>query len=121
MKKGCFLKVIIILTILTAAVLYIVQNHFDELILNPGKKIVKSIMMSGVEENLANVKENIEKDSTRFLIENYINNAFSEKNEINSNEIEWIIDSLNFYIQDSIIDNSDFQKIKEIIKENTLK
>jgi hypothetical protein len=38
MKKSCFIQVIIFLTILTAAIVYFIDNHFQDVVVNPGKK-----------------------------------------------------------------------------------
>ena len=125
MKKGCFVKTIIILTILIAAVLYFVQNHLDSL-LKPGKKIVKNLLLSEAENDLAYVKASPEKDSLFILFDEYLDKrldkikTLSDKNEeeveININKV---IDSINKYmITDSLIDEKELQEIKIILKED---
>ena len=53
MKKGCILKFIIIFTIILAVSLYIVQNKFEEIFLDPGKKPLFSALEEIWENNLA--------------------------------------------------------------------
>ena len=125
MKKGCFVKAIIVLTILVAAILYIVQNHLDT-ILTPGKKTLKKLALSGVENDLAYVKSGPEKDSLLVLLNDYIDRKFdkiknlSEKNDENLEiNIDKFIDSISIYvIKDSLIDEEELSKIKIIINED---
>ena len=125
MKKGCFVKSIIVLTILVAAILYIVQNHLDA-ILKPGKKILKNLVLSDVENDLAYVKASPEKDSLLVLLDDYIDKKFdkiknlSEKNDENIEiNIDKFIDSISIYvIKDSLIDKNELSEIKIIIEED---
>ena len=125
MKKGCFVKSIIILTIFIAAILYFVQNHLDT-ILKPGKKILKNLLLSEVESDLAYVKASPEKDSLLLLFDDYLDEkidkikTLSDKNE---DEIEIniykLIGSINKYVvPDSLIDRNELLEIKIIIKED---
>ena len=47
MKKSCFPKFIIIFTVVLAAIIYLVQNKFDELFLEKGKEFVLSAIEDG--------------------------------------------------------------------------
>jgi hypothetical protein len=135
MKKGCFLKSIIILTILIAAVLYLVEHNYKDLIVNPGKGILKGIALKEVNKRFDNVKETPEKDSLEQLINNFveskINKIAIEKdkskedgNNVNINiddefdtKMDKLMDSLNVYLKDNIVDQTDLQKVIDILKE----
>ncbi|MGE5810874.1 MAG: hypothetical protein ACM339_05190 [Ignavibacteria bacterium] len=114
MKKGCFIKSIIILTILTAVVFYIIQNHID-LLIKPGRKIIKSVMFSGLDERLASLKDNSGKDSLLILLDDYFNHKFDSVNTISDNDFDWIESYLDTVISDSIIDNAELKNLNQII------
>lgn len=116
MKKGCFIKTIIALTIIVAAILYILQNHLDDLIINPGKKLISDLIVSGVDNELNYIKETPEKDSLRFLLKDYLKNKITETREISDEDVDWLIDSVKVFITDSIITKNDLLKIQELIK-----
>ncbi len=136
MKKGCFLKSIIILTILLAAVLYLFEHHFDDLVIKPGKGILKDIAFKEITKKFDKVKESPEKDSLETLInkfvESRINKIGKDKdstkengNDINikigdnsDKQMDLLMDSLDVYLRDNIVDKSDLKKVIEILKEN---
>lgn len=117
MKKGCFIKVIIALTIFIASVLYIIQNHFDDWILNPAKKIFSEAFVSGVDDELEFIAESPEKDSLRTLLKEYLQEKFVQTKELSNNDIDWLIDSVKVVVRDSIITNADLDNIKNLIEQ----
>ena len=119
MKKGCFVKSIIVLTILVAAVLYIVQNHLDA-ILKPGKKILKNIILSDIENNLVYVKPGEEKDLLKVMLEDYLTKKIESADKISDKDFDWLTDYLKTAVKDSVIDKKELNKIKELIKEEEL-
>ena len=112
MKKGCFIKVIIALTIIIAAVLYIVENHFDDLILKPGEVIIKDIVFKEINKKMQFVKNTPEKDSLKALMSSYLSNKLHNERKLNSRDFEDLIDSINTALDDSIISPSEYQKLK---------
>ncbi|MCG6914670.1 hypothetical protein LJE86_12195 [bacterium BMS3Abin03] len=119
MKKGCFLKFIIIFTIFVAAILYLVQNKFDEFFVKPGKKILLSVLNEKWDEELSYVKDSIEKDSLKILINEYLTQMKS-KEDLTGDKTSDIIGQLGTTVQDSIVDASELLKMRNIIRE-TLK
>ena len=137
MKKGCFLKSIIILTILLAAVLYLFEHHFNDLVIKPGKGILKDIALKQITKKFDKVKETPEKDSLVTLINDFVESRINkigedkdktgkDDNNININinddeldaQIQGLIDSLNIYLKDNVVDHNDLQRVIEILKEN---
>ncbi|MEJ2493402.1 MAG: hypothetical protein P8Y79_03650 [Ignavibacteriaceae bacterium] len=119
MKKGCFLKFIIIFTIFVAVILYLVQNKFDEFFVKPGKKILLSVLNEKWDEELSYVKDSIEKDSLKILINEYLTQMKS-KEDLTGDKTSDIIGQLGTTVQDSIVDASELLKMRNIIRE-TLK
>ena len=52
MKKSCFVKSIVVLTIIVGVVLYIIQNHLDDWVINPAKGFFSELFVSGADEEL---------------------------------------------------------------------
>ena len=119
MKKGCFLKIIIILTILIAAVLYIFENHFDDLILKPGENIIKGIVFKDVNKKMEFVKNSPEKDSLRVLINNFVSDKLHKEHNIDSKKIEDLIDSIGSTLNDSVISSTELEHLKLLFKKET--
>jgi acylphosphatase len=115
MRKGCFVTVIVTLTIIVAAVLYIFQNHFDSVIMNPGKKIIAGFIKNEFNSKLMIVVDSPEKQELKKLIEDYSNNIEKYKH-VNEDEINKLIDSIDDAISDSIIYNAELEEIKQLTK-----
>ncbi len=116
MKKGCFIKGIIVLTILVAVILYIFQYHLDDWIMNPAKEFFSELFVSGVEDELSFINESSEKDSLRTLLKDYLKDKFTNTKELSNKDIDWLIDSVKVVVRDSIITKEDLNKIKNLIE-----
>ncbi len=114
-KKGCFLKIIIALTIIIAAILYVIQNHLDDVVINPAKKVISDFMVSGAGNQLKFIKETPEKDSLRILLKNYVKDKISKTKSLDTDDLDWLIDSIKVVVTDSLITKEDLNKIQEII------
>ncbi len=117
MKKGCFVKGIIFLTILVGVILYILQNHLDDWIINPTKEFFSELFVSGVDEELSFIQDSPQKDSLRVLLKEYLQDKFSSTKEISNKDIDWLIDSVKVVVRDSIITEFDLNKIKDLIEQ----
>ena len=117
MKKGCFLKFIIVLTILVAAILYILQYHVDDWIINPTKEFFSELFVSGVDDELSFIEESPEKDSLRIMLKNYLQEKFTNAKELSNKDIDWLIDSLKVVVKDSVITREDLNKLKDLIEQ----
>lgn len=142
MKKGCFIKLIIIVTILVAAALYVIKTHFNDFVVKPGKNFLKELTLKNINEQLAPIKNTPEKDSLKVLINKYVENKInninffsgsdqndekdvnidfsfsepSEKSKIKA-QVKLIADSLDLFLKDNLIDKEELLKIKEILED----
>ena len=116
MKKGCFLKIIIILTIFIAAILYIVENHFDDFIRKPGEKIIKDLVFKDVNREMEFVRNSPEKDSLKVLINNFIYDKIHKEHKLNTKEIENMVDSVKEVLKDSTISPAELENLTSIFK-----
>ena len=110
MKKGCFVKTIIFLTIITAVLLYMINYKFDNIILNPSKQII----INRISQELSIVKESPEKDSLKLLIRNYIMRVKKVKS-FSGREIGHFVDSLKIALADSVIDRHEYKNLYMIL------
>jgi len=115
LKKSCFLKFIIIFTIVLASILYLVQNKFDELFLDPGKELVLSVIEENWISELSYINDSPEKDSLKTLLQFYISGI--ESTEFLSDErAEAVINYLEQTFKDSLIDYEELSHINNLIK-----
>ncbi len=115
MKKGCFVKLIVILTIVTATVLYIVQNKFNDFIYKPGMRIFKSNVINQINNRIGYVKASPEKDSLESMVKGYFDNIDNIKNlkrDSISPFIRLIVDSC----KDSVITENELKSISQFLK-----
>ncbi len=110
MKKGCFIKSIMILTVLTAAILYIVYNKFNDFFLNPGKQLIVTSLNSEINR----IHASPEKDSLKSMIKEYIDGIKDVKN-ISHKSVEDFADSLNFVLKDSVISPAELKHLRTIL------
>ncbi len=115
MKKGCFLKFIIIFTITLAAILYLVQNKFDELFLEPSKEIILTAIEDSWNTELEYVKDSIEKDSLKTLLRFYISGIQSTE-YLSDEGTEAVINYLEQTFKDSLIEIEELSHINKLIK-----
>jgi hypothetical protein len=115
LKKGCFLKFIIIFTIILGISVYLVQNKFEEIFINPGKELLLNALEQGWEENLNYLKESPAKDSLKSLLENYISKMKLTK-DISSEQTKEIIDHLETTFKDSLVDTEELTRVRELIE-----
>ena len=114
MKKGCFLKLVFIITILVASVLYIVQNKFDEIFLNPGKKLITELIEENWETELSYITDTEEKDSLKSLLHFYVE-GIKTVNEISEDKHEELFELLENTFTDSLISKEELLKISKIV------
>ena len=118
MKKGCFLKIIIILTILIAAVLYIFENHFEDFILKPGENIIKDLVFTDINKKMEFVRNTPEKDSLKVLIDKFVSYKLHKEHKLNSEEFKDLIDSVSGALNDSIISLDELDNLKSLFKKD---
>ena len=115
MKKGCFLKLVIIITILVASVLYIIENKFDAIFLNPGKKLITELIEDNWETELGYIRGTAEKDSLKSLLHFYVE-GIKTVNEISEDNNEELFELLEITFLDSLITKEELLEITKIVK-----
>lgn len=115
MKRGCFITVIVVITIIVGTVLYIFQNHFDNLILNPGKKIIAGIVNDEISKKMKSVKESSAKTEMMAAIKSFSENSKILK-LISEDDVKEIVEEIKAAAADSVIDESELKEISQLLE-----
>ena len=115
MKKGCFITTIVVSTILVGAGLYIFQNHFDDFVLNPGKKWIAGFVKDELDAKLISVIDSPEKNELKKLIKEYSENTEALK-KVKEKDIDKLIAEIESAMSDSIIQKTELEEIKQLTK-----
>ncbi|NWG27741.1 MAG: hypothetical protein HXY48_04315 [Ignavibacteriaceae bacterium] len=121
MKKGCFIKGVVIVTILIAAVVYIIQYKLDDWFFKPAKKIIISEVAENWENEFRYINDSAQKDSLKMLLIYYLENVKSMKDVVNLDE-EFFIKEFDKIVEDSIITDNEISLLTmQLKKENNEK
>lgn len=114
MKKGCFLTVIITLTIVVLGIFYLVKFHGEDL-LEMGKEQLVQMAQDEILTNISELENNEYSDSLKIVIENYFNDIRSLDIETELKRIEEFSDDIEVILLDSNIDSAEFDFITNIL------
>lgn len=114
MKKGCFISVILILTIIVAGIFYYVKYYGDE-ILELGKEKLVELAEYKIQEDIENLEYNMYVDSLKIVVEDYFNNMKELDIETELKRIEEFSDDFEVILMDSKIDSAEFDFITKIL------
>lgn len=117
MKPGCFIKTIVVLTIITAVIVWIIQNKLDEFIIHPGKKAIAELFVKGIDKEITFLKENSEKDSLKILFKDLMDNKILTMKNFSNKMFDPLKDSLDVFSSDSIIDKTELEKLKKLFQD----
>ena len=115
MKKGCFLNIVIIGTIIIAAAVYIIENKFDEWFLKPGKKIVLKEIVNNWDDESKYIHASPQKDSLKNLLVYYVDNIKSLDEVVYTDEKSFV-NEFESVIKDSVITQNEISKLTKLVK-----
>lgn len=116
MKKGCFIKGVFILTIVTGVIVYLVQTKFDTLILTPGKTYLTKFARTAVDKRVRSIKDSPEKDSLNAMLKSFFSEKLFTMHTFSDKMFNPLTDSLEKFSKDSIIDKNELRNIKLTLK-----
>ena len=114
MKKGCFLTVIITLTIVVLGIFYLVKFHGEDL-LEMGKEQLVQMAQDQIFTNISDLENNEYSDSLKIVVENYFRDINSLDIENELKRIEEFSDDIEVILLDSKIDSAEFDFITNIL------
>ena len=111
MKKGCFIRSVFVLTIVTGVAVYLVQTKWDSI-----KNMLADVPRKGIEKTLVKFKESPEKDSLKVLLDDFFTKRLVNLNQFSNNMFNPLVTSLTNFSSDSLIDGYELNQIKQILK-----
>jgi hypothetical protein len=110
MKKGCYIKSVFVLTIVTGVIVYLVQTKWDSI-----KNMLADVPRKGIEKTLVKFKESPEKDSLKALLDNFFTKHLVNFNQFSNKMFDPLVTSLTKFSSDSLIDDDEINQIKQIL------
>ena len=119
MRKSCFLKSVVILTILIGGLVYIIQYKIGDWFVKPGKEFIVNEAIKNLDDELIYIPDSANKDSLKSLAEYFFKNVKSFKEIVNL-EKEIFMEEFKRTIADSIITDNEISNLTSILKKGKL-
>lgn len=116
MKTGCFIKSLIIATIVIASITYIVTNKFDDWVKKPIQDFAFNIALEEFNEEIETIPNSQNKETLIKMVESFIVDLRKVDN-INMNNLDKVGKMLNNVISDSDISMDELNEIKSTMEE----
>ncbi len=110
MKRSCFVKGVVIGTILLAVIVYIIQYKLEDWVFQPGKKYIVNELVESLDAELLPINESHQKDSLRSLMIYYFDNIKSMEEVVNLDQ-EKFLKEYESFISDSLISDEEISKL----------
>lgn len=116
MKPGCFLKSLIIGTILLGAIIYIISTKGQEWIINPVKETLVANAFESLPEEFKKIKDSKEKLVIVQKLDSLINLVKSDSVSatISFTRLEKFLEQLATYSQDSVLSRSEMEFLRKL-------
>ena len=115
MKKGCFIKSVVIVTIFVGVITYLIQNNFNNWFLEPGKKMLVQQIAENWKTEATFIKDSEQKDSVGILLQFYFKNIKTMEEVVNL-ENDLFLSELEDVIEDSVVTDNEVTKLTQILK-----
>jgi predicted nucleic-acid-binding protein len=115
MKKGCFIKSVIAITIFVGVVVYIVQYKLEEWLKEPANYLQITQLAENWDTKANFIRNSIQKDSLGVLLSSYFSNVESMEDVVNWEEDLFLI-GLQDAIDDSLITTDEISKLTLLLK-----
>ncbi len=119
MKPGCFLKTLIVGTIILAAAIYIITNKGKEWFVDPIKENILSNAFDSLPNELKGLKDTKEKMMLVERIDSLVTLFKSDTSgvSINFTKVEKFFETLKDYSNDSLLTSSEYEFLKKMTDE----
>lgn len=119
MKPGCFLKTLIVGTIILAAAIYIITNKGKEWFVDPIKENILSSAFDSLPNELKGLKDTKEKMMLVERIDSLVTLFKSDTSgvSINFTKVEKFFETLKDYSNDSLLTSSEYEFLKKMTDE----
>ena len=114
MRKGCFITIIVSLTVITLIIFYLFKFYGND-ILMIGKDKVVELAEYKIFDDLDKLENKEYNDTLKILIRNYFKETDTLEIEKNLKRIGELTDNIEVIVRDSKIDSLEFDFIKTTI------
>jgi len=117
MKRGCFLKIVVIGTIILAAAIYLIKYQFKDFFVEKGKNFVINEVEDSWHKDLSYVRNTPEKDSLKTLLKDFVW-ELKDEGEIfkPSEQSKKLMENVVNSFEDSLISSDELKKITELFR-----
>lgn len=115
MKKGCFLTVVITLTIIAGIIFYLIKNH-SEIFENFARERVIEAANRELSNEMKNVDKSVYKDSLVVVIDNYIDEIKKEKFKKAMQNFSAIMNEAKSITGDHKVDSLEYKAFKILVE-----
>lgn len=116
MKTGCFIKSLIIATIVIASITYIVTNKFDDWVKKTIQDFAFNIALEEFNEEIETIPNSQNKETLIKMVESFVEDV-RKVDKINMNNLDKVGKMLNNVISDSDISMDELNEIKSTMEE----
>jgi len=113
MKKGCFLTIVVLLTVLISSGIYLYKKYGYKLE-DYGKEKLMSIALNKLNEKINKMDKSIYNDSLKLFIETKTEDLKKQNFEIAMNRFQSMIDYVKIIIEDNKVDSTEFNNLKKL-------
>jgi hypothetical protein len=114
MKKGCFVSVIIFLTVAVLAIFYIIKFHGEDM-LEMGKDQLITFAREKIESDIADLQNGQYADSLKIAVDQYFNDLRKLDVSTSLQRVEEFADDIEVIMMDSKIDSAEFDFVINLL------
>lgn len=114
MKKGCFITVIVVLTVILITIFYLVKFKGEELVDFGKDKLVEYAQLN-IESDIDNLEQSEYVDSLKIVMLDYFKKIDKLDVKMELERIEEFSDDIEVILMDSKIDSAEFDFITNIL------
>lgn len=114
MKKGCFLTVIVLFTVIVGVVFYIVK-YKGNFLKEYSKNKVLDVAVGEFDKKMNEVKTSVYKDSMKIAVHNFFADTKKYQFDTAMKKVQDVMDESKYLYRDGIVDSSDFSQLKKIL------
>lgn len=118
MKKGCFFTVLIILTVIIAAAIYLFKNHKDDAI-----ALLKPMILNSLTEEYQEASEKYKITTNKAALDSiftgYVEYA-REKSDFKIEQLEKFFRRMTVVMEDGTVDSTEITQLRNLFQEAKL-
>ncbi len=116
MKKGCFIALLIILTVLIAGTIYFVKNHGNDVV-QIFKPMILGTIKNEITEKIDKAEKSVYSDSLKSMFNNFISELRNRK-EADLNKADDFFNGIRFALSDGKLDSLEISSLTKQMKIN---